>query len=90
MAQEIDAVLKERGSRYGDFYDHAIITQRLKDAMSETSGWATLSPAKKESLEMVAHKIGRILNGDPTYRDSWTDIAGYARLVAQDDRETKD
>ena len=31
---------------------------------------------------MICHKIGRILNGDPDYGDSWRDIAGYALLVA--------
>jgi len=31
---------------------------------------------------MNAHKIGRILNGDPNWSDSWHDIAGYAQLVA--------
>lgn len=35
-----------------------------------------------EALEMIAHKIGRIINGDPNYADSWHDIAGYAKLVA--------
>jgi hypothetical protein len=36
----------------------------------------------REALEMVAHKIGRILNGDPKYHDSWHDIIGYTKLVA--------
>ena len=31
---------------------------------------------------MICHKIGRIVNGDPDYADSWIDIAGYAKLVA--------
>ena len=31
---------------------------------------------------MIFHKIGRIINGDPDYADSWHDIAGYAQLVA--------
>jgi len=31
---------------------------------------------------MIAHKIGRIINGDPDYDDSWVDIAGYAKLVS--------
>jgi hypothetical protein len=31
---------------------------------------------------MVAHKIARIINGDPNYSDSWVDVAGYAKLVA--------
>ena len=35
----------------------------------------------RESLEMVAHKVARILNGNPTNVDSWHDIAGYAALV---------
>ena len=36
---------------------------------------------QREGLEMIAHKISRILNGDPNYDDSWVDIAGYAQLV---------
>lgn len=40
-----------------------------------------LTPDQREALEMIAHKIGRILNGDPDYADSWRDIAGYAQLV---------
>jgi hypothetical protein len=37
---------------------------------------------QKEGLHMILHKIGRIVNGDPDYVDSWLDIAGYATLVA--------
>ena len=32
---------------------------------------------------MICNKIGRILNGDHNYADSWADIAGYATLVAE-------
>jgi hypothetical protein len=53
----------------------------MKDAMRKTAGWDRLDASMKESLEMVAHKVGRILNGDPTYADSWHDIAGYVKLV---------
>ena len=49
---------------------------------TETPNWSKLAPDQRESLEMVAHKIGRILNGDPDYHDSWRDIVGYAKLVA--------
>ena len=41
-----------------------------------------LDPDQREALEMIAHKIARIVNGDPNYADSWVDIAGYATLVA--------
>jgi len=33
---------------------------------------------------MIAHKIARIINGDPNHLDSWHDIAGYATLVEQE------
>jgi hypothetical protein len=79
----IDNTLNERGSRYGDFEDHAFITQDLKAVMQETPNWDLLKADQKEALEMTAHKIGRILNGDPNYIDSWHDIIGYIRLVEQ-------
>ena len=78
----VDSTLNERGKRYGDFRTHAEITQSLKEPMWRTTGWDRLNASQKEALEMVAHKIGRILNGDPDYDDSWVDIAGYAKLVA--------
>lgn len=81
MTDGIDNILAERGKRYGDFIDHAAISQHLKHSMA-CPGWYELSCDQKEALEMIAHKIARILNGDPNYADSWVDIAGYAKLVA--------
>lgn len=77
----ISQILEDRGKRYGKFVDHARITQELKKVMKATDNWVILKPDQVEALEMVAHKIGRILNGDPDYADSWDDIAGYAKLV---------
>lgn len=87
---DIDDTLKERGTRYGEFPDHAEITQGIKRAMAHGRNWRHLPDDMKEALEMVAHKVGRILNGDPNYLDSWTDIIGYSRLVEKrlvDDQE---
>ena len=78
----IEQTLAERDKRYGDFVGHAQITQAIKYVMQISPKWNSLSPDKKEALEMVAHKIGRILNGDPEYHDSWHDIEGYVRLVS--------
>jgi hypothetical protein len=80
----VDAVLAERGARYGKFEDHARITQELKGVMGEflLDQRKRLDDDQIEALEMIFHKIGRILNGDPNYADSWIDIAGYAKLVA--------
>lgn len=77
----IGYTLQERGKRYGPFAGHADITQDLKLRMRDTDKWWHLTDSQKEALEMIAHKIGRILNGDPNYDDSWRDIAGYAQLV---------
>lgn len=77
----VDATLAERGDRYGPFEGHARITQNIKRAMADLPNWSMLPDDMKECLEMVAHKIGRILNGDPKYADSWHDIAGYSKLV---------
>ncbi len=84
MSNEVDAILEERGSRYGPFISHAMITQLLKGTMNTylTQHSKTLMPDQQEALDMIFHKIGRILNGDPDYADSWIDIAGYAKLVA--------
>jgi len=79
---DIDRTLVERGNRYGSYAEHARITQAIKAAMADSPNWATLAPDQRETLEMIAHKAGRILNGDPKYHDSWHDIVGYAKLSA--------
>ena len=91
MSTDLTATLEERGKRYGRFTDHARITQELKRVIQDYTplGQAPdgtpcdhLAPDQQEALDMICHKIGRILNGDPDYADSWHDIAGYAQLVA--------
>ena len=90
MTDSINAILEERGARYGKFDDHARITGILKREMRQfrrrgeilPMAWDGLAYDQQESLDMIAHKIGRIINGDPNYADSWVDIAGYAKLVA--------
>lgn len=78
---DVATTLAERGKRYGDFGGHAFITQMLKHDMRSVDGWLNLNASQIEALDMIAHKIGRILNGDPNWADSWHDIAGYATLV---------
>ena len=84
MANDVTETLTERGNRYGKFKDHAELSQQLKEAMHCSNVWNHLEPDMREALEMIQHKVARILNGDHTYADSWHDIAGYAKLV--DDR----
>lgn len=77
----INETLQERGARYGVFKRHADISQQLKKVIN---GYQTkvFAADQQEALDMICHKIGRIINGDPDYADSWHDIAGYAQLVA--------
>jgi len=78
----VNEMLAGREGRYGSFQGHARISQDIKDVMKATTVWERLQDDQIEALEMVAHKIARILNGDPNYADNWVDIAGYATLVA--------
>lgn len=78
---DISKTLAERETRYGSFQSFAEISQGIKCAMRK-GNWNLLDSDQRECLEMLAHKIARILNGDPNYHDSWHDIVGYAKLVA--------
>ena len=77
-----DALLAERGATHGAFSDHARITQALKAVMDGEPSYHTLTDSQRESLAMIAHKIGRVLAGNPNHADHWDDIAGYARLIS--------
>jgi hypothetical protein len=80
---DIEKTLAQRGERYGKFSSHAEISQGIKEAMG-APGWGKLSFSQREALEMIAHKIGRIINGDPLYVDNFRDIIGYAQLVVDE------
>ena len=83
MTTDVKETLVQRGKRYGNFDEHARVTYNIKKAMQNSGNWETLAADQKEALDMIAHKIGRILCGDPNYDDSWHDIAGYSVLVEQ-------
>jgi hypothetical protein len=81
---EIVALLTERGHEYGPFRDGAALMQGIKRLMADHARAhdKTFSDDQWEALEMIVHKIGRIVNGNPDKVDHWKDIAGYAMLVA--------
>jgi hypothetical protein len=81
IKMETNEILEERGSRYGSFDTNAQISQELKALMRETPSWDNLKTYQKEALEMIQHKISRILNGDVMYEDNWIDIIGYCQLA---------
>ena len=76
-------LLAARGTTHGDFTLHAEYTQALKRCMHASINWSGLSPVQVEALEMIQHKIGRILAGNPNHADHWDGIAGYAKLASE-------
>jgi hypothetical protein len=81
---QVDATLDTRAQSYGKFKDGAALMQSLKRSMADHAAkhGKSFADDQWEALEMIVHKIGRIINGDPDHVDSWMDIAGYATLVA--------
>lgn len=77
----VDETLAERGARYGTFVTHAQYAEDMNLIFQRSPNWETMNADCKESLRIIANKIGRILNGDPEYDDNWRDIAGYATLI---------
>lgn len=83
MTDKLSEVLVERKSQHGDFDDHARISQDLKAIMRREIGWQRLTKTQQEGLEMIQHKIARILAGDPSHLDHWLDIEGYTRITRE-------
>ena len=77
----VQKILKERQKTHGEFKTHAQISQKLKAVLWE-HGYQELDADQIEALEMICHKIARILNGNPNHKDHWDDIGGYSTLIA--------
>ncbi len=81
---EIKKLLDERKAKYGEYKDNARISQELKSTLASGTSWHKLSSIQKETCDMIAQKLCRIVNGDVTYEDSWIDIIGYIQLTLND------
>lgn len=86
----IEDTLAQRGSAYGDFREQGRITQNLKRAMHDSPNWAGLPAYMKEGLDMIQHKISRMLNGDALYDDNMHDIIGYTKLMQDRAKQDRD
>lgn len=80
---DVNALLAERAKTHGDYTEHAECTQFLKNYYRTWKNWDKLTPCQKETMDMIAHKQGRILTGNPNIQDHWDDISGYSTLVSQ-------
>ena len=81
--KKLATVLSERGSRYGTLMNNATISQGLKEILHNSTNWEAMPPDMREALDMIVHKISRIVEGDFNYDDSWIDISGYSTLIVE-------
>lgn len=71
-------LLDQRGATHGDYRAMSTRIQQIKSVMRMGSKWIDMSEPQKEALELIATKIGRIIEGDPEHLDHWQDLSGYA------------
>jgi len=73
-------VVEERRKIYGNFNDIAEVSQKIKD-MYYMYNAQELDPVINEGIEMIIHKLARVICGGSRYIDNIRDIAGYAHLI---------
>lgn len=85
----IEQTLRDRNETHGKFATQALISQSMKKRVRDGKNWSNMDADMRESIDMILHKVARIVNGDPYHLDSWHDISGYATLVENRLLETK-
>jgi len=78
---DVQETLDERANMYGDYRDVSRVSQSIKGAMWGMVDRDALPAYQRESLDMMATKMARIVCGNSNDVDHWLDIEGYARLV---------
>ena len=81
----VNTLLQERALQYGTFASLAKTAQEFKSVLYRELGSRNkrLADDQSEALDMIMTKIARVINGDADHVDTWNDIAGYAKLVAE-------
>lgn len=78
-------ILEQKQFQHGDFKDVAAVTKGFHSVIAGSPNYkqTMLSNRQVLALEMISHKMARVLCGDPDYVDHWVDIAGYATLISK-------
>jgi len=77
---DINVSLSKKEKTHGVYKETASLSQSFKDVMRSGRNWQDMNDQQKESLECIAMKLARLLNGNKNHRDHWDDVAGYATL----------
>lgn len=87
---DIENILSTREKTHGEFEHNSLFIQDCKDiARANPAYWEHLPPTVRESIDMILHKLGRVIYGDYEFKDHWLDIQGYAQLII-DEIENKE
>ncbi|WP_104748584.1 hypothetical protein [Helicobacter cetorum] len=81
MKPFINQILDEREEKYGDYETMAMLDTELKEALRTHPNFIALPNEIKCSLEMILHKVARVVNGDYMHKDNFIDIKGYSELA---------
>ena len=75
--------IPNRDDQHGGMEAVGQLAQNMKGCMRYGgANWSRLTPGEREALDMIVHKISRILSGaDPHDPEHWTDLAGYAHAA---------
>lgn len=74
--------IPNRDDQHGGMEAVGQLAQNMKDDLRTGDNWHRLTPGEREALDMIVHKIGRILSGaDPHDPQHWEDVAGYAHAA---------
>jgi len=86
---EINETLSTREGQYGEYRVVSEISQNIKAIIKDSPNYKLMPTYMKESLDMIANKMARILNGNYYLNDSWHDIGGYAALVVMTNEDNE-
>lgn len=79
---DVNELIKSRAKFRGDFEDVANVNQDLLQFCSFRRRYKDVAlDVELTALQMIMHKIARILTANGYDEDSWKDVAGYATLV---------
>lgn len=74
-----------RDTQHGGMEAVGKVAQQMKAAIRSGRNWHRLSSGEREALDMICHKVGRVLSGaDPHDLQHWEDLAGYPAAAMRD------
>lgn len=84
---QLKSILNERGGSYGSYNEVAKIQTQIIDLLRSAEGYNKLKPSTILAIEMIIHKIIRLVNSGKEKEDTLLDIAGYTLLALAEIKE---